>query len=159
VADFRIWIALLVVCFVSTMHAQSDDFTLVVYPDTQNEAEFYPQVLNAQTQWVVDNRASWNIQAVLGVGDIVNDGASSAQWQNADAAIRLVDNANIPYLMAIGNHDYNGANAGASTRTATGFNQWFGPARYAAYSSECRARSLVAVAPWPPVRRSRDSRL
>jgi hypothetical protein len=133
-ADFRIWIALLVVCFVSTMHAQSDDFTLVVYPDTQNEAEFYPQVLNAQTQWVVDNRASWNIQAVLGVGDIVNDGASSAQWQNADAAIRLLDNANIPYLMAIGNHDYNGANAGASTRTATGFNQWFGPARYAAYS-------------------------
>ncbi|HEY2391561.1 MAG TPA: Ig-like domain-containing protein [Candidatus Angelobacter sp.] len=81
-------------------------------------------------QWIVANRAALNIQAVLGEGDIVNDGASIAQQQNADAAIRTLDAAGIPYLLAIGNHDYDGANPKAG-RPVVGFNQWFGPTRYA----------------------------
>jgi hypothetical protein len=108
-----------------------DDFSLVLFPDTQNEAQYYPQVLASETQWVVNNAAALNIQAVLGLGDIVNDGASTAQQQNADAAIRTLDNAGMPYLLAIGNHDYDAANP--SSRTATGFNTWFGPSRYANY--------------------------
>ena len=103
----------------------------MVLPDTQNEAQFFPQVLNNQIQWIVTNHTAMNIQAVLGEGDIVNDGASTAQQQNADAAFRLLDSAGIPYLLAIGNHDYDGANPKAG-RPVTGFNQWFGPARYAA---------------------------
>ncbi len=118
---------------VSKGQAAAGDFTIVLFPDTQNEAQYYPQVLNSQTQWVVNNRAALNIQAVLGLGDIVNDGASSTQQQNADSAIRLLDNTGIPYFLAIGNHDYDGADAGAATRTALGFNQWFGPQRYASY--------------------------
>jgi Carboxypeptidase regulatory-like domain/Bacterial Ig domain/Calcineurin-like phosphoesterase len=110
----------------------ADDFSLILFPDTQNEAQFYPQVLASETQWVANNRAALNIQAVLGLGDIVNDGASTAQQQNADAAIRTLDSAGIPYLLAIGNHDYDNANP--STRTATGFNNWFGPSRYANYA-------------------------
>ncbi len=127
--------AVLAVCgSLAQVNAAAGDFTLVLFPDTQNEAQYYPQVLNNQVQWVVNNRTGWNIQAVLGLGDIVNDGASTAQQQNADAAIKLLDNAKIPYLLSIGNHDYDGANTGASTRTATGFNQWWGPQRYAGYS-------------------------
>src|SRR5262249_32424331 len=110
--------------------ARGQDFSIVVLPDTQNEAQFFPQVMNSQTKWIVDNAQARNIQMVLGVGDIVNDGADNAQQQNADAAIRLLDNAGIPYMLAIGNHDYNGFNPKVS-RDATGFNQWFGPARYA----------------------------
>jgi hypothetical protein len=127
--------ALLTACgCLAQVNAAAGDFTLVLFPDTQNESQYYPQVLSKQVQWVVNNRAAWNIQAVLGLGDIVNDGASTSQQQNADAAIKLLDSAKLPYLLAIGNHDYNGANTGASTRTATGFNQWWGPQRYAGYS-------------------------
>jgi carboxypeptidase family protein/calcineurin-like phosphoesterase family protein len=108
--------------------ACAQDFTIIALPDTQNEAQFFPQVLASQTKWIVNNQDALNIQVVLGEGDIVNDGASTAQEQNADAAIRLLDNAGIPYLLAIGNHDYNGANPKA--RNVTGFNHYFGPLRY-----------------------------
>ena len=106
------------------------DFTVVVFPDPQNETQFFPQVLNSQMQWIVNNRQALNIQMVLTVGDNVNDGASTAQMQNLDAAFRLLDNAGIPYLPAVGNHDYNGFNPKTS-RNLSGFNQRFGPGRYA----------------------------
>src|SRR5215831_4618524 len=106
----------------------AQDFSIVVLPDTQNEATSFPHVMNAQTAWIAQNAQAKNIQMVLGVGDIVNDGAVNAQQQNADAAIRILDNAGIPYLLAIGNHDYDGANP--KSRSVVGFNHWFGPARY-----------------------------
>jgi hypothetical protein len=121
------WVILVVLFTVESMSAQ--DFSLVLLPDAQNETQFYPQVLASQTNWVVQNQAALNIQALLGLGDIVNDGASATQEQSADAAIRSLDNAGIPYFLAIGNHDYDGA----TPRNATTFNQWFGPARYANY--------------------------
>src|SRR5262245_61490552 len=107
------------------------DFSIIVLPDTQNEAQWFPGMMDSQTRWIVDNRENLNIQMVLGVGDIVNDGASNEQQGNADAAIKLLDNAGIPSMLAIGNHDYDGANAGAKNRIATGFNHWWGPDRYA----------------------------
>jgi len=109
--------------------AFAQDFSIVVLPDTQNEAQFAPGMMNSQTTWVANNATARNIQMVLGVGDIVNDGAIDAQQQNADAAIRILDNAGIPYQLAIGNHDYDGANP--KSRSVVGFNRWFGPARYA----------------------------
>ncbi len=117
-------------CAVS-LYAQGSDFTLIVMPDVQNESQFYPQVLAAQTQWIANSKASLNIQGALGLGDIVNNGSDNSQWTNADAAYRLLDNAQIPYLLAIGNHDYD--NALPASRSAITFNQWFGPSRYANY--------------------------
>jgi len=87
----------------------AQDFSIIVLPDTQNEAQFDPQVLSSQTQWIAANAASRNIQMVLGVGDIVNNASDNAQQQNADASFRVLDNANIPYMLAIGNHDYDNA--------------------------------------------------
>ena len=111
--------------------AQSDWFSIAVLPDTQNEAQFAPDMMLKQTQWIAANRTKLRIQAVLGLGDIVNDGASNTQQSHADSAVRVLDDAAIPYLLAIGNHDYDGANTGAAKRSATGFNKWWGPARYA----------------------------
>lgn len=112
------------------LNAQSSsEFTIVVLPDTQNYSEFRPDIFRAQTQWIADNRESQNIQLVLGVGDIVNHGSSQTEWLNADAAVDVLDGAGVPYLLAIGNHDYD--NAKPSTRSAVLFNQYFGPARYA----------------------------
>jgi len=114
---------------VANTQVSAPDFSVVVFPDPQNETQFHPQVLNSQTQWIVNNQKALNIQMVLSEGDNINDGASTAQLQNLDAAFRLLDNAGIPYLLAIGNHDYNGFSPKTS-RNLNGFNQWFGPSRF-----------------------------
>lgn len=125
----RIRFPLLAVFLLSFAAAAAQDFTIIALPDTQNEAQFFPQVMASQTQWIVNNQKALNIQMVLGEGDIVNDGASTTQQQNADAAIHLLDNAGIPYMLAIGNHDYDGFDPKVS-RNVTGFNHFFGPSRY-----------------------------
>ncbi len=105
------------------------DFSVVVLPDTQFYSQSYPEAFNAQTQWIVNNSANYNIQFVLGEGDVVDVAEQPVQWQNADAAIRLLDNANIPYVLTLGNHDY--ADENPSDRDTTAFNSYFGPSRYA----------------------------
>ncbi len=108
------------------------DFSVVVLPDTQFYSESHPAIFNSQTQWIVNNSANYKIQFVLGEGDIVNVADEPAQWQNADAAVRLLDTAKIPYVLPLGNHDYDGFNPPAGGTTA--FNTYFGPSRYAQYS-------------------------
>src|SRR5437868_9885234 len=76
---------------------QNGDFSIVVLPDTQYYSESYPAILNSQMQWIVNNAAALNIQMVLGVGDIVNNGGSTTEWSTADAAYKKLDAAHIPY--------------------------------------------------------------
>ncbi len=112
------------------LHAQSTgDFTVVVLPDTQFYSQTYPQIFDSQTQWVANNAAAQNIQLAIGVGDIVNVGTSATQWGNASHSAGILDQAHVPYAFAIGNHDYD--TLPPTSRTATTFNQYFGPSRYA----------------------------
>ena len=124
--------AFLTIGFSALAQVTAPDFSVVVLPDTQFYSESYPAIFNAQTQWIVNNSANYNIQFVLGEGDIVNVADQPAQWQNADAAVKLLDNANIPYVLPLGNHDYDDFNP--SARGTTAFNTYFGPSRYAQYS-------------------------
>jgi hypothetical protein len=105
------------------------DFSVVLLPDTQYYSESQPQIFQQQTQWIVNNRATWNVQAVIGEGDIVNTPGNAYEWVNADAAIKILDQAGIPYTLAIGNHDYDGVLP--QNRGTTAFNATFGVARYA----------------------------
>lgn len=121
---------LLVVSGATPAAAQgNNDFSIVVLPDPQNYSQYYPQIFQQQTQWVVEHRSELNIQLVVGVGDMVNHWDAPAEWQASDAAIATLDAAQMPYLLAIGNHDYDNFNPKA--RGAVAFNTWFGPARYA----------------------------
>src|SRR4051812_28680372 len=113
--------------------AQTDDFTIVALPDTQIYSMSYPQIFKAQTQWIANNAAAKNIKLVLMEGDIVNGGGETYQWQNADAAMKILD-GKVPYMVAMGNHDYNQNQPLGRTASATNFNKWFGPARYAGQS-------------------------
>ena len=123
-------LAMLVPC----SRAQSD-FTIIALPDTQYYSESYPQTFTAQTQWIVDNAATLNIQGVVGLGDIVNTAPNIYEWQNADASVKLLDSAHIPYFLAIGNHDYSdSADTSGRTSETANFNAYFGPARYQNYS-------------------------
>src|ERR1700756_1673631 len=113
--------------------AQSD-FTIVALPDTQSYSENYPQTFTAQTQWIANNASTLNIQAVVGLGDIVQTATNAWEWQNADTSVKLLDNAKIPYFLAIGNHDYsNFQDASGRTSETTNFNAYFGPSRYQNY--------------------------
>jgi len=112
------------------IQAQNGDFAVVVLPDTQYYSESYPAILNSQMQWIVNNASTLNIQLVLGLGDIVNNGGSSTEWTTADAAYKKLDAAHIPYFATLGNHDYDANNPGGRTSATNNFNYYFGPSRY-----------------------------
>ena len=121
------FLALAAVCQVTAQSA--DDFTIVVLPDTQNYSQFYPQIFDAQTQWIAANQGSQNIRLVIGEGDLLNTATDPIQWQNAEHSIGILEQAKVPYVLAIGNHDYD--SNPPRTRQATMFNQHFGPSRFA----------------------------
>jgi predicted MPP superfamily phosphohydrolase len=107
----------------------ADEFTIVALPDTQFYSSLYPQIFAAQTQWIANHVQDQNIKLVVGLGDIVDGGGVATQWQNADAAVRLLD-GHVPYMMAIGNHDYDQNNPAGRTASTKNFNSFFGPVRY-----------------------------
>jgi hypothetical protein len=115
---------------VPTVKSQNADFSVVLLPDTQYYSESYPNILNSQMQWIVNNAAALNIQMVLGLGDIVNNGGSTTEWTIADAAYKQLDVAHIPYFAALGNHDYDSNNPRGRTSATNNFNHYFGPLRY-----------------------------
>jgi len=106
-----------------------DPFTIVWIPDTHVPILGDAKVFPAMTAWIAANAATLNIQFVGHVGDVIMTAAEAAQWAAADAAWDTIDTAEIPYLIAPGNHDYNDL----ANRTATGFNANFGPTRYTAH--------------------------
>jgi calcineurin-like phosphoesterase family protein len=95
---------------VPAVEAQNGDFSIVLLPDTQYYSASHPNILNSQMLWIVNNAAARNVQMVLGLGDIVNNGGSSTEWTTADAAYKQLDATHIPYFAAIGNHDYDNDN-------------------------------------------------
>jgi hypothetical protein len=130
IAALSIAVLLAALLGASVLHAQSaGDFTIVVLPDTQNYSQFYPLIFDSQTQWVANNAVGQNITLVIGVGDVVNIGNDATQISNANHSISILDQAGVPYVFAIGNHDYE--TLPPTSRSATTFNQYLGPSRYA----------------------------
>ncbi|HZS29415.1 MAG TPA: carboxypeptidase regulatory-like domain-containing protein [Candidatus Angelobacter sp.] len=111
----------------------ADEFTIVALPDTQFYSSTYPQIFAAETQWIADHVQDQNIQLVAGLGDIVDGGGELTQWQNAAAAYRLIA-GKVPYMIALGNHDYDKNNPAGRTASTQNFNSFFGPAYYAGAS-------------------------
>lgn len=83
------------------------DWSLAVLPDTQCCTESWPRHFEAQTRWLIQARDDWRIQAVVHVGDVVDDNEDDRQWQSAGKALHALDGF-IPYVIALGNHDMGG---------------------------------------------------
>ena len=79
-------------------------FAFVVLPDTQYYASAHPEILDAQTQWIIKERAADNLLLVLHEGDIV-DKNEPAQWTRASDSLHDLDGV-VPYVLSAGNHDY-----------------------------------------------------
>ncbi|QDS98841.1 hypothetical protein HG15A2_21260 [Adhaeretor mobilis] len=102
-------------------YVEPGSYTIAVLGDTQNSSQSHPNIFDMQTQWLVDNKCSQNIQFVLHVGDVVNIDNTS-QWDVAATSMNTLD-GELNYAIAPGNHDC------SSNRALTQFNQTdrFGP--------------------------------
>lgn len=118
-----------------------EDFTIVVLPDTQyyvsSKHGGTPAMVNAQMDWIVSNRLTWNIPFVLHVGDLAETGdAHETEWTHISNAFARLENpqatglaGGIPFAVCVGNHDQ--SPNGDPHGTTTLFNKYFGLSRFA----------------------------
>ncbi|WP_266080672.1 metallophosphoesterase [Haladaptatus caseinilyticus] len=85
----------------------STEFSVAIFPDTQYYAQQDNGIFEQMGQWVADNKEQYNIQMFLHEGDIVQSYGSDndAEWDVAQDAIGRMDDANIPTVLSLGNHD------------------------------------------------------
>ena len=78
--------------------------TVVVLPDTQYYSLAYPATFAAQTNWILEQKATRNIAVALHVGDLVEWATELPEWDVAGSAMRVLD-GKVPYVLVPGNHD------------------------------------------------------
>ena len=83
----------------------SYDFAFAWETDTQYYSEEYFQHYLNMNNWIVDNADALNIRYVIHTGDIVDDFDMVYEWENADRAMKILDDAGISYGVLGGNHD------------------------------------------------------
>lgn len=126
--------------FISTFQVVvSQKFTIPVLPDTQESVAFKNEYFLAQMNWLVDKCDSLNAPIVLHVGDLVNFDNHN-HWIVASNGMKMLDDAQIPYAVTLGNHDTEavGENSGSAApgdvnenlRKTTKFNQYFPVERF-----------------------------
>lgn len=83
------------------------EFTIAIFPDTQYYSQQNNGIFQQMGQWVADNRDTYNIQMALHEGDIVQSYGSDNddEWDVAQDAIGRIDEADIPTVLSLGNHD------------------------------------------------------
>ncbi|HEX3039810.1 MAG TPA: lamin tail domain-containing protein, partial [Caproiciproducens sp.] len=104
---------------------QNYDFAFAWETDTQYYSESFPAHYSKMNQWIVDNRKNLNIRYVMHTGDIVDDVDMKPEWANADAAMKIFDDADMPYGILGGNHD-----VGAGALEYTNYWKYFGEDRF-----------------------------
>ena len=75
--------------------------------------------------WILANRERMNIQYLFHDGDIIDDEPLIPEWENADAAYQMLDEAGLPYGVLAGNHD-----VGHLSGDYSNFSKYFGEWRY-----------------------------
>ncbi|HOC57362.1 MAG TPA: Ig-like domain-containing protein [Verrucomicrobiota bacterium] len=120
------------------------DFCIVVMPDTQNYAAQRnggtKEMMIAQTEWAINNRAARNVAYVAQLGDLVNNGDTPSyisQWYNATNAMYRLENPprtqladGMAYGVAVGNHEQT-PNGDATSGTTSNYNRFFGVSHFA----------------------------
>ena len=110
------------------VNVDKDEFTLVVIPDTQRYALYFPDIFYAQTRWIKEHCAELNTKFVIHLGDVVDE-QTDEEWAVADRAFKDLDDA-APYLVVPGNHDMAKDEQGQLTRNTSKFNAVFSPYRF-----------------------------
>jgi hypothetical protein len=111
-----------------TVDRSQDEFCLIVVPDTQRYAAYFPGIFRTQFRWIRDHAAALNVKFVMHVGDIVEEGEDH-EWVVADESFAMLDGA-VPYLAVPGNHDIARGSSKTGPRDTSKFNAVFSPWRF-----------------------------
>ena len=104
------------------------DYSIVVLPDTQKLVASWEDSYYEQMQWIADNKDALNIQAVLHMGDMV-DNNTAKEWTICETGTDILQAAGIPWMPMRGNHDNADSFNNYYDYTTYGVNQsWFGGA-------------------------------
>jgi len=123
------------------------DFSIVLFPDTQYYNAQNAYVFKDQANWVVANQSALNIKMVIGLGDIIDSGGYpidsngnvigmcakappsnwQTQWQQAQAAVKILTSHGIYCQPTIGNHDYDCEADRPQPRGTTNYFHYFSP--------------------------------
>lgn len=122
-------VVILMVAFPIAM-ATDENFSIVLFPDTQNMVSSHQDMWRSMPKWVVDNQAKSNIKAVIGLGDVTNGGsdleyieAVTGNMPNNRSGWNLLKSSGLIYMPTRGNNgDY---------FNETRWNQYFGPKYFA----------------------------
>ncbi|RYD70420.1 MAG: metallophosphoesterase, partial [Sphingobacteriales bacterium] len=119
--------------------ASNTSFVIPIFPDTQEAVTGKMAMFVSQCDWIANKRDSLNIPLALHVGDLVNFD-TIPQYQNASNIMKRLDDRNVPYVIAIGNHDTGAVlpnsgsaapgNVNANLRNTTKFNSFFPISRF-----------------------------
>ncbi|WP_185975738.1 metallophosphoesterase [Tessaracoccus rhinocerotis] len=104
------------------------DFTVAHISDTQyyNANADYYQHQTSINDFLLAERDNLNLQYVAHTGDIVDNNEIPVQWERANPAYALFDEAGLPYGVLAGNHDVSQA-----SNDYTEYSRHFGEARFA----------------------------
>lgn len=106
---------------------EPESFSFVWMSDTQYYSRNYERYYRDIVHWIKDKQEEQQIKYVIHTGDIIDDHSQAKQWVEADANMKVLDDANIPYGVLAGNHDVN--------HDAVSYKQywkWFGDERFKA---------------------------
>lgn len=95
---------------------------IILVPDTQTYAEKYPEILNAQLDWIAKEKK--NIDFVIQQGDLTQNN-NELEWELLKNSFHKID-GKVPYILGVGNHDMgSGAGKFADVRNTDLFNRFF----------------------------------
>jgi hypothetical protein len=111
---------------------ECDPFSIILIPDTQYyTSKQAPGVQNTymkQTRWIASHAESDRIAFVIHMGDLT-DHNTTDEWDIASDAHAILDDANVPYSVMPGNHDYLVGDHDFD-RGGSLFDEYFGPSRF-----------------------------
>ena len=90
------------------MYKRQTQFYSRYATDAENQQfmrKYGSEPYKAQTQWVANNAKALSIPFLIHLGDVVDQQNKPDQWKVADAAMKILEDAKVPYSILAGNHD------------------------------------------------------
>ena len=111
-----------------SVEKNSVTFTIAVIPDTQgmihgdkNQTQDH---FRTQMQWLVSKKNHLNLKFVSHLGDLVENGAIISEWEAASSIMQELDDGEVPYSIALGNHDVDDLESPESWSGFIDWNDW-----------------------------------
>ncbi|MBQ8540252.1 MAG: metallophosphoesterase [Clostridia bacterium] len=82
-----------------------DRYNFVFVPDTQNTTKFCGGVLDKAVDWLIENKDYANIEAIVSLGDNVEDYWETPQWEQITKTYSSLAESDIRTIVPTGNHD------------------------------------------------------